>query len=481
MNARGRGWWPLGFVLAAVLGLGVVHRTHGPELGADDHGQYLLHARALLEGRPYTEIGFLHSQYSTLVAPVAEPPGLPLLIAASARLGLSPEAGARAILLFAFCAIGLLVFASWRWVVGDWQAAVISAWTLMALSRSHVLDTVMADLPFMACLWAALLLTMRGTPSGGRLAGLLVAGGMAFSFRMAALPLLPAAATMFLLERERRSTWVLLGTGWLAMAGFVMIGLSAGSVLGGESVRGATALWSDVQLNIRAIADGVREGLVITTPSVTGTRVLHLLLLVVALTGLATDRRWRTSRFGVALAVWYVVMLVVLPTRAPRYVWPLLPFVAHGMVCGVAWFAARITAEGAARTSAVVSGMLVMVGAWQVGRISPPRTFREVPDVKNVVATLRAEFSAAPNMRVAFFAPRVLTWETGIRSAPLFGADPDSALAFMRTHGITHVVTGDAGAFAIGRAGMDSIVAARPERFERIQENGSFRTFRLVP
>ena len=84
-------------------------------------------------------------------------------------------------------------------------------------------------------------------------------------------------------------------------------------------------------------------------------------------------------------------------------------------------------------------------------------------------------------MRVVFFAPRVLTWETGIRSAPLFGADPDSALAFMRTHGITHVVTGDAGAFAIGRAGMDSIVAARPERFERIQENGSFRTFRLVP
>ena len=46
-----------------------------------DYAQYILHARALAEGRSYTDTEYMYSTYEPYLGPRAYPPGLPLLLA----------------------------------------------------------------------------------------------------------------------------------------------------------------------------------------------------------------------------------------------------------------------------------------------------------------------------------------------------------------------------------------------------------------
>ena len=207
----------------AVAGLN--HAGHGPTLGADDHGQYLLHAKALVEGRPYADIGFIHTPYSTKVAPLTEPPGLPLLIAGVFLVRGQRTQAVRGILYVSFALFAVFVFTYFRSISGAGIAAVVTAWTVTSLARMHVLDTVLADLPFCAALWACFWLADT-TPNsrGQRIALLAVAGAAAFLFRLAALPLIPAA--FFAAFATRRTggwrAYAALGVFWSAVALLVM-------------------------------------------------------------------------------------------------------------------------------------------------------------------------------------------------------------------------------------------------------------------
>src|SRR5262245_1927550 len=74
-----RAQWAI--IIAAIVLVVVTHASHGLLFNLDDQGQYLSHARALLEGRPYGDIGFIYTNYNNFIGPVVEPPGLPVLIA----------------------------------------------------------------------------------------------------------------------------------------------------------------------------------------------------------------------------------------------------------------------------------------------------------------------------------------------------------------------------------------------------------------
>ena len=68
-------------VLLPFASLFLVHWSDKPGYEASDYAQYLAHATAIAEGRPYTDIGFIYTQHRAQLAVEAEPPALPFLLA----------------------------------------------------------------------------------------------------------------------------------------------------------------------------------------------------------------------------------------------------------------------------------------------------------------------------------------------------------------------------------------------------------------
>jgi hypothetical protein len=59
----------------------VLARWSQPPAATDgDYAHYLLHAKAIAESRPYTDIGYIYTRMN-LVGPELQPPGWPLVLA----------------------------------------------------------------------------------------------------------------------------------------------------------------------------------------------------------------------------------------------------------------------------------------------------------------------------------------------------------------------------------------------------------------
>ncbi len=472
-------------LLALVVLIGIVHADHGPAFGADDHGQYLLHAKALVEGRPYTDIGFIHTRYSTLVAPIAEPPGLPLLLAGVFQVAGQRSDAVRIILFASFVLLGTFVYRYFLTISSVGSAALVTAWTLLALARSHALDTVLADLPFGAALWMCFLLADSAPVRGSRRLVLLgVAGAAAFAFRMAALPLLPAAATALLLrDRGERRGFLTLGVVWTVTAGAVMFGLPAAQSLSSETLRTPAVLWRDFLLNLQAMIGGARDGIPQSFDNPTLSLSLHAVVLGIALLGTVAGLRAHHRRFAWIVAIWYLVMLAALPTRASRYMWVLYPFLAFSFIEGARWIANAVGIGRWRATSTVYAATLALIvaGVMRDALTPTPPTYTRLPDVTSMRAALAREDNAANRVRVMVFTPRVMTWEDGYTTMAPFEAQPNQMVQVMQASAITHVVVGDGGARTPGTASVERLVTERPTSFREVFRNPSFRVMALLP
>jgi hypothetical protein len=58
-----------------------------PSATSGDYAQYLSHARALVEGRPYSDIGYIFQPAASLIGPRNYPPGLAVTLAPVVALG----------------------------------------------------------------------------------------------------------------------------------------------------------------------------------------------------------------------------------------------------------------------------------------------------------------------------------------------------------------------------------------------------------
>jgi hypothetical protein len=395
-------------LVALLLAASAWHWNHGPALGADDHGQYLLHARAIAHGASYSDIGFLHSRYTTLIAPVAEPPGLPFSIAVIfATLGENMLA-VRALLVLALLVFAVAVWRYWRPIANDTVAAFVVAWSAVALLRLHTVDTVLADVPFAAALWFTLALVDapgdRRTPA---FAWLALAGALAFSFRMAALPLIPALALYAVAAPpQHRRGYVVVGLAWALAAVAVLFLLPGASSLGSEVARGSDEVARDAWINGRTAFEGARQWVPIELPGRTANLVLDGVLLVIAGIGALIVLREHPWRFAHLTTIWYLVMLVALPTRAARYVWPLYPLLTFAFIRGASWLVQKAAIGPRVRPLAPAFGVLLLtIGLLQDAFSGTPPTLARSSDAREVIAALhRADSVRGPGaVRVAFF------------------------------------------------------------------------------
>lgn len=186
-------------------------------------------------------------------------------------------------------------------------------------------------------------------------------------------------------------------------------------------------------------------------------------------------------------------MLLVVPVRAERYLWPVIPLVAYFLVLGLAWASAAVRevarlgwpkatnqVDVRDRRLAVVGVILLATGALVArGADEIPPPLEDHPDAQALFAFLR-ETNAAEPARVVFFSPRALTWNTGIPAMGTFPAPRADAVRELERKRISHVVFGDLGLQPVRDSTLRATVASAAERFTIVYSNDSFAVYRMT-
>ena len=169
-----------------------------------------------------------------------------------------------------------------------------------------------------------------------------------------------------------------------------------------------------------------------------------------------------------------VAMLLVLPTNAPRYWWPLVPLqlLALGHGVRLLWRFRPLPAVGAA----VVVALFIAAVARSAPEPSP--SFAARPELRALMTALEQQAVAEP-VRVSFFSPRLFTWHTRIPAMGHFVATPDETLQEMRRQGITHLVLGSYGELPPSDSSLQQALAGHPEGYERMEDYGPLTVYRV--
>lgn len=470
------GW---AIMVIALLIIVIAHAGHGLPFGWDDQGQYLSHARALLDGRAYTDIGFIYTNYNNYIGPVAEPPGLPVLIAPALAVSGADLMPVRATLL---AMLMLFLWFDWRVIApraGHWTATAVVVMTLAFVSEQHVLDGVMSDLPFCAAIWCVLVAAdSDGELTRARLVAMAIAGAVAFTFRMAALALFPAIGLLVLLRPRREWPGLLLvAVVWAIAAALVMFALPTSTALMAETSLSAGRVLVDLKVNLGIIRRSVLDGFLYPFGSNPANDILHVVQLLLTALGTWTLLRAGPRRFTWLFAVSYIVMLLVLPTRSTRYWWLLVPLQALAMFEGLTVVLRRVPATPR-WAPAAVAALLFAVGIPRHTR-EPATPFRERRDMNEVIAAVRS--SPDQELRVAIFNPRLFTWHTGIPAMGLFRATPEETLAELRDKRISYLIRGATGESDDIAQSMNRAIAERPDEYAQIGTYGDLTVFRVLP
>ena len=455
-----------------------------PLLEAGDYAQYLLHAKALAEGRPYTDIGYIFSSLSWDVGPRFQPPGLPLTI-----LPIVAFAGVHSILLkflliameAAFLSVAFFYFAR---RTSPWIAAAIPLLTGVALESGYATNTVLSDLGFAALLWGGFVLCDDEKPwTGWRMVWIAVLCVGAILYRFAGIALLGAFTLHAVLNRKPAAKWLLL-MGVAAAALSILLRDADPSLIPfvGQMHFEPSSIVVRPLGSIRHYATAVAESFTYPFPGNLLNDAYHLLAAALAGIGLAVLLRRRSRSFLVSFVLVYVVTLTFAPVRSSRYVWPLFPLTAVAFAEGIAQVAHRLRRRGwrlnpAVVAFAVVAALSAAAMARQLRRPEPP-SFVGRADVKELFSWM-TRANAQDSMRFVFTNPRVLSLETGIPAMAEFSSDSAEFMQEIRRAHITHIVLGSLGTRQYPDSVMRVNLARFPGNFTRVYANDSFDVYRV--
>jgi hypothetical protein len=475
-----------GIAVVPFIVLSLAHWHLGPLLVASDYAQYLLHARAIVEGRPYGDIGYLYSPLTPFVGPPLQPPGLPLtLVPLVWAFGMNDTVFRVAMVLSGVLFLVLATIALARtegWLRAGCAAAIVG----IAVERAFATNVPMSDLGFSALVWAVVVVADRpGRWSGwrGLAVSALVAGALAY--RTAGAPLLPAIFAYGLFRRRTLGLTPLAVACVWGIVGIVVLlttPIGAAAVRFAADARGISLLGVRFALETYSVA--AFQPLLYPFSNGTANLVYHVITAPLALYGLWRWARAHHTTFLFAAAVAYAVFLLIAPAFQARYLWPLFPLIAAGFVRGladVARMASKTTPTIGERRAVLAVGALAAAALVTAVRAPDPATVNDAPEVLDLYAWLtRANADSAA--RVAVVNPRVLTLRSGIpaMSVPNRGSEKDVYDEFVR-HRITFVVEGDPGYANRERDLLRNTLRTFPQAFTPVYRNGGYTVYRFIP
>jgi hypothetical protein len=476
--------WPI--VLIPFFALIVQGWANGPGLDGGDHAHYLLHARALAEGRPYTDTGYIYTKYAWAIGPRAQPPGLPIALAPVLAISGENMLVVRLFMLsfaFAFLLVVGRYFARHEdRFLGMGVALMMGVCTPIVYASGQPLS----DLPFAALLWGLVSVYDRDGPWGkGRLVAATALAGATMAFRTAGIAIIPAICLFTLLQyRQHRLRPAVPLLVLLTCAALIVLAASAsGYLLDFELSLPAVLIATDPLEKLLGYQQEVAAGLLYPVPGNLANDIYHGIALVIVAVGIAEWiwRKWRS--FSVILSVLYCVMIISVQVHSSRYLWPLFPVLVFGLLNGgrVLLEKARPGWKKAQRRGAVLAaaGVIVFSSIFFGPSVAPKGSLERLPAVQELFDHLR-EAASTEELRVAFVKPRVLSWETGIPAIATFNADRNTILDVLRREHITSVVLGDYGLAHRHDQAFRVAVAQTPDAFHLEFENEYFSAYRFA-
>ena len=475
-----------GIAVIPFILLSLAHWHLGPLLVASDYAQYLLHARAIVDGRPYGDIGYLYSPLTPFVGPPLQPPGLPLTLAPLMWMfGMNDTVFRVAMVLSGALFLALATVALAR-TEGWLRAGCAAALTGLAVERAFATNVPMSDLGFSALVWAVVVVADRpGRWSiwRGLAVSALVAGALAY--RTAGAPLLPAIfAYAFFRRRTLGLTPLAVACAW-ALVGIVVLlttPIGAAAVRFAADARGISLLGMRFAVETYSVASF--QPLLYPFSNSTANLVYHAITAPLALYGLWRWARAHHTTFLFAVAVAYAVFLLIAPAFQARYLWPLFPLIAAGFIHGlvdVARIASKAAPAMSERRAILAIGALAAAALVTAVRAPDPATVNDAPEVLDLYAWL-TRANADSVARVAVVNPRVLTLRSGIpaMSIPNRGSEKDVYDEFVR-HRITFVVEGDPGYANRERDLLRNTLRTFPQAFKPVYRNDRYTVYRFAP
>ncbi len=474
------GWFALWAIPFLVLAIS--HWNWAPTAGMGDYAQYLLHAEAIVEGRPYVETGYIFHPAAWTIGPRAYPPGLPLTIAPLVAIFGTHSAVYRVLMLLCVAGFGWMSFLRLRRDVEPWQAGVGAGFAMFVLEARGATLAPMSDPGFAFIAWGMVLLvdTTR-TWSVGR--GLLVAalGAAAVAYRLAGVALLAAFGlyALFTWRQHRGRALVPLGVWAVGGLGALIVG-----VVSIQDLTTFVAGFRGIGLRFERYIGAAFEMALYPSAIASINNAYHIVSSVILIVGVVLLARTAWRSYMSAVCVVYVAMLFTAEVDSGRYVWPLFPVGVAALAVGVT------TAVGLVRTRAVAV-RAPLVAACLLGIIAAGATFTEMtrprpqffagsPDGEALFAFLR-EANAKEPMRAVFSNPRVVTLETGVPAMGNVGRSPAGHLAAYEDGRITHFIWQvDSLADCLQRV-ANTLPETHPERFALEYSNQTFRVYRVLP
>ncbi len=467
---------------------------YAPELAGDDRGQYLMHAEALAEGRAYTDIGYIYSDLVPQAGPRIAPPGLPLTVAPILALAGRSEFLLRLFTVMSFVAF---IFVAGRYFAHRdeaWQGFLAALLVGIALQARFIPSALVPDFMFAVLIWTVIALVDSPLPWSRRRTTLITACGVgAFLYRTAALPLIPALAVFWMMNlRTLRLRPLVPLLVWLAVFGIgygllnvgaipsIPEGTELGAIAASEQAPALLDRLGRMATRAWMYRGAIFESHLYPFPSKPFNAGYHVVSLALMAVGLALwiGGAWR--RFVVLFAVMYCGMLLVIPVKASRYLWPLFPIFAFGLVRGVAWVADRLPPAGrGARYTAAAMGLMALLALGRQAASPPPGPLISDPALQSLFRTARQRHALVP-MRAAFVKPRIFAWETRIPTISLMTAPRDMLLAELHDQEISHIILGDLGLRTWVGDFWRELIQERPDLFLREFESSEFSIYRVT-
>jgi hypothetical protein len=475
--------------LLPFLVLAAYHWRELPPLEASDYAQYLLHARALVEGRPYGDAGYIHTDANPLIGPAVLPPGYPLALAPVVAV-----AGVRSTLVRLPAIAGMCIFllVAWKALARRHDALLTAGAVLMTgiaieLGRATIVSG--ADLGLAALLWTMVYVADGEQPwDTRRTAAIVLLGFAAMAFRLAGVVVIPALLLYGLTRPAGARLRPLLVTLiWITPPALLLLSGRVAIPTAFTYSLSWGAIWADVIDKLTTYRYALFESLLYPFSWRLANAVYHAAALPLVLLGAWRMGRLHRREFLGALFAAHVVMLLLVTVDEPRYVWVFYPVGALAMLLGLgrvmAWLPGVSATRARSAGIALAVAVALLAGARDLLRAHPD-TLLGRPEVRAVIALLRDERSTQDPSRPAravFMNPRVMALESDVPSMGLPRLPPAALLAELDRGRITHVIVGDLGMFPRQHAALAAAVAAYPRRFELIYENATFQVYRVRP
>lgn len=480
---RRQTWW---WMVAALMPLAaVVAMSWGdPPASSDgDYAQYLLHAKALAEGRPYSDIGYIYTDMN-LVGPRNQPPGWPVVLAPLvAAFGVhSPAIRLLVVALLCGFAITAGFFATRRY--GAAGGVLVASCVPLALETERATGSALSDPLFCLLVWAVLLLVDSPGSPRRAIAAVLLAGA-ALSVRVAGVGLV-GALVLHVILRRRHTTWRTMGpvVALVAVAGVLGV-LAADHVPflqrflrelpGLSSIDLAFALTYKNALSSATLypfaSDLANDG-------------YHVLVGIPLAVGIVRYAYLRAGSIDWCFTLVYTLLLLASPVREPRYAWPLTPVILMCLIEGVSWLGSRFVPAATRPTLSRLAGagmaVVVVLAGLQLARRPAPHSLMKDPDAQALFTWVRDQQERLGiTMRILFPNPRVLTLETGASAMGVpFGVETD-VLQELSAHRISHVVLPAVFSRESERR-LAAVMNTSPERFPRVYQNASYDVRRFL-